>query len=176
VTYSEPKNHAQPKTAPGWCRILQHAIIPGRAKGDISKVPDLREVYKNGWLQAELDQEGELIYIVPTHIPMCVYQSLVFQLLTILTVEDRYYTSILRSPKQNFPTDKFASLNTFWREVVRVFSQSALATDVHSIATGGRCRPREAQWSDEVYRSPSAPKVSPSPLPPTGSGTSSWPT
>jgi hypothetical protein len=58
---------------PGWCQVLQHAVVLGRVQGDISEIPDLREVYKNGWLHAELDEEDVLIYIVPTYIHhMCV--------------------------------------------------------------------------------------------------------
>lgn len=48
--------------------ILQRAAVLGCVRGNIADIPGLNEVYKNGWLHAELSADGDTIYIAPTPI------------------------------------------------------------------------------------------------------------
>src|SRR4051812_28767997 len=87
----------------------------------------------------------------PRSSTICTYQTKL-KLPPLLIVPDRYYAQLCLSA-ESFPTQEFPSLGAFWRQVVKGFSQSALATHSHAIAAGGLPRPMEAQYGDEFYRS-----------------------
>ncbi|KAI9768896.1 MAG: hypothetical protein M1839_003850 [Geoglossum umbratile] len=129
------------KDYPDIAKLFREVLTSGRSEHDPEKYPSLATCYKQGWLQAELDEPqnpGD-----PDPKPVYIFSS---------ELHRRCVEHMLSIQAPPFPLDKFTCVRELCLATIRQFKSTALRSEQRGLGTGAVPRPVEGRYQDEFYR------------------------
>ena len=115
-------------------QFLKGVLASGLSEDILESNAALDRCYKKGWLQAELLANGKRVYIYPSKL------------------HERYAKILLSSAVPEFPQHLFSSVRQLCFEAISKFSPALLSSTQPRLSAGAVVPPKEAQYTQELFR------------------------